>query len=161
MKEIQLNKQGKNKGKYVALVDDEDFERVNKLNWHANKSDNKFYARTNIRVNGKRTCMKMHKFIIDGIEIDHVDSNGLNNQKHNLRSCTHHQNMMNKSPHINCTSKYKGVSWKVKINKWQCQISINGNVIYLGVYTNEIDAAKEYDKKAKELFGEFAYLNFK
>lgn len=151
MKEIKLT-QG-----YVALVDDEDFDNVNQFEWHVSKCETKFYARRSL---GKRKYQFLHQFIMGSKWIDHIDDIGLNCQKHNLRKCTNSQNQMNSRPRKNTASKYKGVSKCSEANRWQSQIKLSGKIFYLGIFKDEIDAAKAYDTKAIELFGEFAYLNF-
>lgn len=156
MKEIKLT-QGK-----VALVDDEDYERLNQFKWCAVFDRNTFYAvRAKKRSEGKDRMIKMHWDILGLKGVDHIDHNGLNCQKSNLRKCTHQQNMMNRTANKNSTSKYKGVSFVSSRNKWLASISTHGKAINLGRHDNEKDAALAYDKKAIELFGEFAYLNFK
>ena len=95
----------------------------------------------------------------DGIHTDHKNGNGLDNQKHNLRTCSQAQNNRNAKKRENCSSKYKGVYWDKKNKKWRARIYLNKKEICLGRYKNEIDAAKAYDEKAKELFGEFAQPN--
>lgn len=106
--------------------------------------------------------MYMHRFITNcpfGMEIDHRDGNKLNNQKCNLRICTPTQNKRNIKKQSNNKAGYKGVSYFG--NKYiRATISINRKQIHLGFFPDLITAAKAYDKKAKELFGEFAYLNF-
>lgn len=92
-------------------------------------------------------------------KIDHIDNNPSNNNIENLRKVTQSQNCMNRKPHKNRSSKYKGVCWHKASNKWIAQICINYKIIYLGLFINKIDAAIAYNKKAKELFGEFANLN--
>jgi AP2-like factor (euAP2 lineage) len=161
MKEIQLSKQGKHKGKYVALVDDEDFERVNQFNWYAHITNYTVYAARNTSVDENGKVIMMHQFILNYIKIDHKDFNGLNNQKHNIRPCTHAENMRNRKPfkNIKSSSKYKGISFNKTKGKWVSLIWHNNKVIYLGQFEEEINAAKAYNKKAIELFGEFAFLN--
>lgn len=159
MKEIQLSKQGKNKGKYVALVDDEDFERVNQFRWSVCAHRSTFYAVRNMPINGEITPRRMHQFIMGLRYIDHENHNGLHNYKSNLRPCTNSQNNMNQLPRKNCSSKYKGVYRNKERNKWIAQIRINDKTFNLGSFTDEIKAAKAYNNKAKELFGEFACLN--
>jgi len=155
MKEIQLS-QGK-----VALVDDEDFERVNQYKWYATKSYNTYYAVRNIAVcKNKQTIQTMHYFIMGEKWIDHIEHNGLDNQKHNLRPCTNHQNTMNRKLNINASSKYKGVTLYRDNKRWKSQIQFKYKKLNLGLFISEIYAAKAYDEKAKELFGEFANLNF-
>jgi len=151
MKKIPLT-QGK-----FALVDDEDFEYLSQWKWCANKSHNTFYVITNIYKNGKWTIDMMHRLLLDGKQIDHKDGNGLNNQKKNLRACTHQQNQANRRP-TKGTSKYKGVCCRNK--KWQSYIRIDGKRIHLGYFDSEIDAAMSYDRAALQYFGDFARTNF-
>lgn len=161
MKEIQLSKRGKNRGKYVALVDDEDYERINQFNWCAVKMGNSIYAVRNVRLDvNTRKTIYMQWEIMGGKSVDHIFGVGLNNQKSNLRFCTKQQNSMNNNPYKNSSSKYKGVSWFKQTKKWMSNIRINNKQIYLGLFVNEIDAANMYDTAAKKYFGEFARLNF-
>jgi len=159
MKEIKLT-QGK-----VALVDDEDFDRVmNAGKWYVLKSNITYYAVKNTpRINGKQKKISLHTFILgtpeDGYEIDHKDNNGLNCIKDNLRFVTHQQNIMNKSKTKNCTSIYKGVYYYKRDNTWRAHININEKHFYLGAYEDEKLAACAYNAKALELFGEYASLN--
>ena len=164
MKEIQLT-QGQ-----VALVDDEDYEWLNQWQWQADKSNDTYYAiRSSKKTDGdydykKRRKIKMHRVILGlsdpSIEGDHIDHNGLNNQRQNLRPSTPQQNRCNSSKRKNYTSKYKGVSWYNKTKKWKAQIQANKKKLGLGYFWHEEEAAREYDKKAKELHGEYANLNF-
>ena len=159
MKEIQLSTEGKSRGKHVALVDDEDFERLNQYKWAVLKKKHTFYALRCISVDGKQSMRYMHCEILKGKGIDHKDHNGLNNQKNNLRFCTQRENNMNRSKRENTSSVYKGVSFFKESRKWRAQIMINGKVIHIGLFASEVDAAKAYNIKAIELFGEFANLN--
>jgi hypothetical protein len=93
------------------------------------------------------------------IHTDHINHDKLDNRRINLRSCTNQQNHMNKSSNKDSTSKYLGVSWHKNANKWQSSIRFNGKQIHLGIFNNEQDAAKAYNLKAIELFGEFSNLN--
>jgi len=161
MREILLT-QGK-----VALVDAEDFEWLNQWKWLAHKHRNTWYVeRRGTKENGKRMTIKMHRQILnlkhdDKKQGDHKDRNGLNNTRSNLRICTPQKNSMNRGKYLTChTSKFKGISWHKKIMKWQSEITFAGKKYCLGYFKNEIDAAKTYDSKAKELFGEFVYTNF-
>lgn len=91
--------------------------------------------------------------------IDHIDMDPANNRIENLRLATKRQNGCNRKP-IKHSSKYLGVGWHKAAGKWKAAISVNGKVMYLGVFGNEEDAAKAYDRAAKEKHGEFARLNF-
>ncbi len=146
-------------GKY-AIVDAEDYDRLCKYRWHAIQRDWAWYAKT-FHLNG--TPLQMHRLIINappGLFVDHIDHNGLNNRKSNLRLCTNAQNQQNSRPRSGGTSKYKGVHWEKNRNKFRARITYNGKNIHLGMFENEIDAARAYDKAAKKFFKEFAYLNF-
>lgn len=157
MKHIPLT-QGK-----FTIVDDEDFEWLNKYKWCAHFESNMCYAYTNIRINGKHRILKMHRMIVGarhGELTDHRNTNGLDNRSENLRICTKAQNSMNRPKQKgNYTSKYKGVSWSKIMSKWLSSICFNRKFIKIDYYEDEIEAAKAYNKKALELFGEFAYLN--
>ena len=153
MKEIKLT-QGQ-----VALVDDSDYESLNAFKWYAMKNGNVFYAVRNITVNGKQIKILMHCDILGGKGIDHIDHNGTNNQRYNLRFATQSENNMNQRKRANTSSKFKGVTWDKKTGKWVAHIKINGKLKYLGLFKNEIDGAKAYNAKAIEHFGEFANIN--
>ncbi len=146
-----------------ALVDDADFDLVNQYNWYARKKGNTFYAQANARKpDSTWTILQMHRLILnppDSLQTDHKDSNGLNNQRYNLRACTHSQNQYNRLLQGG-SSKFKGVSWYKLTKKWEAYIRNNGKKQSLGHFTDETKAAKCYDEKALELFGEFARLNF-
>jgi len=170
MKEIPLSKQGpKNLGKYVALVDDDDYETLIKMRWSVYKKEwTSAYASTGIYIDGKKKWVTMHRFILGLTDpkmiVDHIDHNGLNNQRSNLRLCSVSQNAANRVKRQK-TSVYKGVCLhKQKLKNgfheiWIAQIRHQGNKTYLGVFKKEIDAAIAYNIKALELFGEFACIN--
>jgi len=163
MKEILLSQQGKNKDKYVALVDDEDYERLNQFRWCANFQHNSRYAVRTVCVNGKKNNITMHREILGDngdLFIDHRDNDSLNCQKYNMRHCTLQQNLMNQRPKKHGNSIYKGVSWNKSHGVFVAKIIINGKNTYVKQSSNEIEAAKAYDEAAKIQFGEFAYLNF-
>lgn len=152
-------------GKF-ALIDDKDFTLINSYKWYAqNNSGYTFYAihRYQDKQTKKSIYIKMHRLIMnpqDNEEIDHIDSDGLNNQKFNLRICTSQQNNMNRKKLKSCSSKFKGVYWKKQYKKWCSRIKINNKFKHLGYFDNEIEAAKTYDAAARKYFGEFARLNF-
>ena len=159
MKEIKLTQDK------VDIVDDADFERLNKHKWYALKDHNTFYAVRSIYLPcGKMTLISMHREILglghgDPQQGDHRNHNGLDNRRDNLRICTNSQNQHNQKPYKNCSSAYKGVFWHKRHNKWQAQITFNDHSIHLGYFNSEIDAAKAYDRAAIEYFGEFAHMN--
>lgn len=141
----------------VAIVDAADYQWLSKYKWNAAERSTTFYA---CRNNG--TSVYMHRQITKdpkGLVVDHIDGNGLNNRGSNLRLCTVSENLRNRQP-TRAGSKYKGVSFRKQRNKWRAEITLNGRHYHIGLFDNETDAAKAYDRKAAELFGEFAYLNF-
>lgn len=156
-KEIKLT-QGK-----FALVDDEDFEWLNQWKWHVIKGKSgMLYAERSIRNNGKRINFLMHREIIKtpkGMNTDHENRNGLDNRRDNLRYCTKSQNAMNTEKNKDNKSGYKGVGWHKLSQKWRARITVKGKEKYLGLFDAPQEAAIIYNKKAIELFGEFARLN--
>lgn len=154
MKQIELT-QGQ-----VALVDDDDFERVTAAGpWCAYKCANKqgdaFYA-------AKWPSVQLHRLIMDapdGVEVDHKDGNGLNCQRANLRLATRSQNQWNRGKQANNTSGYKGVYWHKQRDKWHAQIAVNGKRVHLGYFATAEAAAAAYDNAARELHGAFARTN--
>lgn len=157
MKEIKIT-QGK-----IAFVDDENFKHLNKFKWHVLRSGSNFYAVRSIRLaNGKQNKIFMHREILDipkGLETDHINHNGLDNRKSNLRACTVSENQMNSNSQKNSSSRFKGVTWHKYARRWQAQIRHNGRTIYLRLFLSEIDAALAYNRKATEMFGKFANPN--
>jgi len=141
-------------GEHKILVDDEDFDYINGLNWLIKKQGNTFYAE-----DWKEGLM--HRFILGindpKIFVDHKDHNGLNNQKSNIRICSHEQNIRNRTSYGK--SKYLGVT--ASGNNWIARICHNKKNHNLGTFKNEEDAARKYDEYALMYHGEFANLNFK
>jgi len=148
-------------GKF-AIVDEEDYDRVSQYRWFVSIVKDRIYAKRWLKVNGVKTSQFMHRFIMDGCsdQIDHWNRDGLHNYKSNLRNATNAQNQYNKRKTDNTSSKYKGVSFHRRDGKFYVSIAMAGKQYCIGSFTNEIEAAKAYDDKAKELFGEFARLNF-
>lgn len=158
MREIPLT-QGK-----VALVDDEDYEDLMHFKWHAYPSRGTYYAARNTpRGEGKRTTLQMHRQIIRaprGQRVDHADGDGLHNWRGNLRFCSNAENTRNcHARKVDGSSRYRGVSWHKHKGKWQAYITVNYTRIFLGYFSVEEDAAKEYDRAARQYFGEFAAPN--
>lgn len=165
MKIIKIN--SKKHGEHDCLVDDDKYDFLNKWKWGLLVSYNSKYAIRKIskRENGKRhfKCILMHRLILgltdNSILVDHKDQNGLNNQSYNIRTCTKAQNNRNISSHKNSTSKYLGVCWDSIRGKWKAHITFNKIMYNIGRFEDEKEAALAYNKKAIELFGEFANPN--
>ena len=104
----------------------------------------------------------MHRLIIgtpDGRATDHKDSDGLNNQRVNLRICDPSQNSSNAVIRSDNTSGFKGVSWRKNRRKWLAQIQHDHRVIHIGQFSTALEAAIAYDEAARKLHGEFARTN--
>jgi hypothetical protein len=148
---------------YKILVSPEDEHFLSEYTWRAEPDKRTFYAVATTRGGGKRTTIRLHRLIVEarpGQQIDHVNGNGLDCRRENLRLCSTRQNCHNKRHKLNGTSRFKGVSWSKRSQLWQAQININGKPTHLGFFTNETAAAMSYDSFALEHFGAFALLNF-
>ena len=164
MKLIPLSQFGKkHKGKYFAKVDDEDYDFLMQWRWMINFSIRTKYAKRNtINNEGNKTLIAMQRIIMncpDNFMVDHIDRDGLNNQKSNLRLVTRIENGYNRTKNVDCVSKFKGVTFNKSANRWQVQIVANGKRYYCGVFKKELDAAKAYNEVALKYHGEFAVLN--
>lgn len=171
MKQIPLT-QGK-----FALVDDEDYEFLMQWKWLVHNELHKKYRGTKIdkfygaraqwdKITKSYKTIRMHRLIMDcpkGMQVDHIDGNGLNNTRNNLRICTAAQNGMNRRKFVVPTnrSKFKGTTFDKgrRRNPWKARIKVNGKDLYLGCFASEIDAAKAYNVAAIKHYGEYANLN--
>jgi len=145
----------------VSIIDDEDFNTVSQYKWCAKKHKNGFYAVRSVYKNGIKTTEYLHKFLLKnefGI-IDHIDRNGLNNTRGNLRVVSFSENGMNRNPNKNHSSKYKGVCFNKREKKFFAKIYKGKNQIHLGYFMDEKDAAIAYNKAAMSLFKEYANIN--
>ena len=157
MKEIALAN-----GKGVALIDDEDYELVSRYRWYLCKDLRTSYALTWRWSPKRRISVRMHRLLMDapaGMDVDHVDHDGLNNRRANLRLCTRAQNLANSRKGSGTSSRFKGVCWYKPSSKWMAKGSLNRKTIYLGYFDSEVEAAKAYNAFAIEHYGEHALLN--
>lgn len=145
-----------------ALIDEEDFERVSPWLWSVCVRQNP-YSPYALRRQMHKTIY-LHRFIMNAPknrDVDHIDGNGLNCRKSNLRVCTHAQNQYN---YTKCakrtTSKFKGVHIDRDDGRWISRIKFKGKSINIGVFDTQEQAAHEYDKAAVSYFGKYAKLNF-
>lgn len=139
------------------FVDDFTYDYLSKFKWRVNKRG---YAYRN-----SHGAVLMHRELMnlevnDPTRVDHKDRNKLNNQLENLRLATQSENMSNREKYLgDYTSKYKGVHYDKRSNKWVAKIQFHSKSLYIGAYVNDDLAGYAYNKKALELFGEFAVLN--
>lgn len=149
---------------YTAIADTEDMELLSEGNWQARIDGNTVYAQRNERVGGKQKKVQMHRKILgvkDGEMVDHINGDGLDNRKCNLRVATRSQNNMNTQRNVRGTSGRKGVTWNRACKKWQAQIKVNGKNIYLGLYHTKDEAHMAYAKASDELHGDYGCADYK
>lgn len=148
-------------GGHFAYVDAEDFPIVAPHRWNAAERYGCLRARNGTRKHGIHTTTYMHQLLMPDGESDHIDGDGLNNRRSNLRYVNRQQNQMNRHKRSAASSRFKGV-WKEAQGKrcWRARIQREGKVIRTGSFFTEEEAAQAYDDLAREHFGEFARLNF-
>ena len=158
MKKIQISKEK------TVLVDNEDYKELMTKTWYAQEGNKTWYAYVTLIIDNKPKSIAMHRCIMDlelndPRQVDHINGNGLDNRKINLRLATNQQNCFNVAPkHKDKTSIFKGV-YKTKSGKYEAQIKLNYKSNSLGRYNTPEEAAKVYDSVAMFYVGEFAYTN--
>ena len=144
----------------VALIDDIDANQVLPFSWFAvpREKSRTFYAVRQQKMDGVSRFIPMHRWILGiddpAIEVDHRNHIGTDNQRSNMRICTHAQNVCNRR---GWSGKPKGV--RKRDRRWEARIRVHGKELYLGGYSTELEAAMAYNAAAKNHFGEFALLN--
>lgn len=142
-----------------TIVDEEDYERISQYRWHPRMERHTCYAMTNVTIDGKYTSLRMHRVVMgapDDQEVDHWDRNGLNNTRANLRYATTSQNNANQGRRSDNHTGFTGVYWHKGSRAWRVEVGS----IHIGMFECAEDAARAYDIKAIERFGEFAVTNF-
>jgi len=146
-----------------AIVDDEDFQELNKYKWFAIKNRNgDFYAVRKKKTEKGQKTIRMHRIIMNApkyLLVDHRDHNTLDNRKNNLRICTNSENSMNQKIRNGCSSKYKGVCWFKPYKNWMGYITVNGKTIFLGYFEDEDKAARAYNVASRKYHGEHGLQN--
>ena len=148
------------------IIDDEDWNLISTYSWYVSiKKDNAYgdaYVCATYYLNGKKKTHQLSRVILNAPAdkiVDHISGNTLDNRKCNLRLADKRTNAQNMRPNKNTTSKYKGVCWDKTRNKWRVNIKINDKQTYIGRFGIEEDAAKAYNEKALQFYGEYARLN--
>ncbi len=149
--------------KTFTMVDDEDFAFLNQWKWKVATTGCKKYAAKSNSFGGKDWCTYIHRvllFATQGVEVDHINGDSLDNRKRNLRLCTRSQNVANttkmRGPR---SSKYRGVSWNKKGKMFLAQLYVGGKHVFRGLFEDEIDAAMAYNAVALQYHGKFAKPN--
>lgn len=147
-------------GKF-AVVDDDDYAWLSQWSWTAVKprKSRSWYAHMQ---DGRRT-RALHRVIMGdpaGAEVDHVNGDGLDNRRENLRVVTHQQNTRNTRLRRTSRSGYKGVSKAKHVDAYRARIFLDGKEVWLGYFKSAVEAARAYDEAARRLFGKYASLNF-
>lgn len=149
----------------VILLDDSDYNLAKRYNWWALRTTNGKkikYAASDVFTRGERCTLLLHRVLLQPRAdqyIDHINHNGLDDQRHNLRVCTMSQNQGNRRKQSNNTSGYKGVHWHTQRQKWCASIKINYRSHSLGLWSDPWRAAQAYNRAALEAWGEFALIN--
>lgn len=148
---------------YTAIIDACDVHLVSEFYWRAKEDGRRVYAARNVEIGkGKRRLMLLHRAITDapkGSQVDHINRDGLDNRRCNLRVCTNTENQWNGGPRADNTSGFRGVTWHKQNKGWHARIRCRGKVYSLGVFRNPEDAHAAYCSARKELFGEYAQDN--
>ena len=153
---------------YRVIIDDDDWDKVKMYRWHVDqvylRRSGNYYFRTRPYKNGQRITLVLHKYVKgvspEGMYIDHINRNTLDNRKENLRFVTPQQNKYNQKTRKDNTSGYKGVGVQTHCKRYIVRIVYGGKRHSLGTFDSPEDGARVYDKKALEVFGEYAVTNF-
>lgn len=153
----------KHSGRF-ALVDVQDLAQVADRSWHGLATGRVVYAQSRQMVDGKPRVILMHRVILGvvdrRIQVDHINHNGLDNRRCNLRLATNQSNSFNRRPKLGGSSQYKGVYWDKSKDKWCVSYTLNGRSRKAGCFGDEKEAARAYDAAIREHHGSFAWLNF-
>lgn len=146
---------------FVAIVDEEAAAQILGMgSWYARPHRNTVYAVRQVRRSGGQRNIGMHNVIAGASFVDHINGDGLDNRRANLRAATNAQNGQNRRRPATNTSGYKGVGWISPSGPWRARITLEGRCVHLGCFADPVEAARVYDEAASHYYGEFARLNF-
>ena len=147
-----------------TILDALDYYRYCAFKWTMGGQGSTVYAVRSTKIGAKITTRRLHREIMNapkGLLVDHANNDTLDNRRANLRLATHFQNTCNRRKiNSKTSSRFIGLYWEKRSNRWVTHIKDHGKRIYLGRFKSEFDAAKVYDAAAKKYHGEFAHLNF-
>lgn len=157
---VELYINSETHGEHVVYLDNNDFDSIKNIKWWVVKEGRRYYCACYDRITGNRG-LKMHVYLMksEGLKIDHIDQNGLNNRRNNLRIATHQENRINSPMAKNNKSGYKGIYFEPKKKLYRAMIGFNGKNIAGGRFKNKLLAANRYNELALRYFGEFACIN--
>lgn len=144
---------------HIAFVDEEDAHLFDKWHWYPHHVGTNIYVRGYIRGRREETHTYLHRVLLGAVagqEVDHINGNGLDNRKANLRFCTRSQNNANRQTTQSRSSPYKGVHFEKQTGKWRAEIHKDGKKYRLGRFERIEDAAEAYKNKSIELYKEFS-----
>lgn len=150
---------------FITTVEERDYERLNQHKWGVFRGDNTNYAiRSMPKKDGKKKVEYMHREIL-AIKLgrkltkkemtDHINKDGLDNRRRNLRVCSPRESTVHTGSHKGSSSQYKGVCWSKKREKWEVKMQYRGKQKFLGYFNDEKEAARAYDKIARKLHRRF------
>jgi hypothetical protein len=155
---IELNKKYKKDGiRLICLIDKEDYPLLKNYNWFSHKEGKRYYAYTNTLVGCKKTCIKMHRMILGQppYSVDHIDGNGLNNRKNNLRKCNHSQNAVNSGVPSNNVSGFRGVCYDKTRLKWVAFVKKDNKNIFRKRFNTKEEAIVARKREMFKYFGNY------
>lgn len=145
---------------YEAVIDASDVAIVKAYTWKATVDTRRVYATTNVGGRENKTGMRMHRLIMDapdGVDVDHIDHNGINNRRNNMRLCTRSENLQNQRKRIDNTSGFKGVHYYKRTGRWRAYIMLEGKERHLGYFDTPELAYDAYCTASKELHGDYGF----
>lgn len=141
-----------------ALVDDSDYEWLSQYSWRLLEVKYKGKVwRYAVHTKGLRPHFSMHRKVLGlsgkgrRLEADHLNGNGLDNRRSNIRAVTHAQNLQNKSANRRSTSKFRGVHWNRKDRRWRAKVRLNGKIVFERNFSSEQEAAEAAAEQRKLL----------
>jgi hypothetical protein len=145
---------------YEAVIDAADVPLVEGYSWKAVVGSRRVYAATQVGGRKNKTDIRMHRLIMEaptGVDVDHIDHNGINNRRKNMRLCTRSENLQNQRKRLDNTSGFKGVNYYKRTGRWRAYIMRDSKERHLGYFDTPEEAYDAYCKASEELHGEYGF----